>query len=134
MVFAQTSTRPCGPTATEIFHLRFECGALGKRKAEENQHPKYSVGYTAHYDPQANRCYIRLQSALRSNSEGRILIMLVDGQSNEVMATASSYWEKLATGKLETGEDGEIGESSPASGDAAYLKAKAFIDDHMREK
>jgi hypothetical protein len=70
--FAQTPMQPCGPTATEVFHLRGECEVLGKQFRDEVQAtstdpPNHGVGFVAHYDPQANHCYVRINDLVVSD-------------------------------------------------------------------
>jgi len=134
--FAQTPARPCGPTATEVFHLRTECAALGKEIWEEQkrQQKDTGVGYTIHYDLQANRCYVRTTTALRNltddgHSRTTFVHILYDGQSHEALAST------VSGGSLGSPDDdyGKIG-ADGMLGHAAYLKAEAFIDEHMRDK
>jgi hypothetical protein len=134
-----------GPTATEIFRLRTECAKLGKQLQEDHQHGLLGPGlaswkesqYTTDYDPRSNRCYVVL--ALNAptptfgggSGSGRLLY---GGQSREQLAVAVK-----ATAPEKTVEFGFIGRppedhwSEPAAEHAAYTKAEAFIDDHMRD-
>jgi hypothetical protein len=65
---AQTGPQP---TATEVFHLRSECTALGEKLADriEAGEAEYRAkeGHVtsfmpiSHYDPRTNRCYVQLK-------------------------------------------------------------------------
>lgn len=85
---ADAVTRP--PTATEVFHLRSECAALGDRIRSKNI---IGIALTqdqvSHYDPKTNRCYVQLtvQTADVSNPN-YFATYLYDGQTGEMLATA----------------------------------------------
>jgi len=137
--FAQTPTRPCGPTATEIFHLRMECKELGKQFDKESEaqvirRPEIARVhfYAAHYNPQANRCYVEGTTILREDGHDTVIISLHDAQSDEPLPLASTMRsnDKDGTTTFEAG----AGDGTSGNDHAAYLKAKAFIDEHMREK
>jgi hypothetical protein len=71
--YAQTpASKPCGPTAMEVFHLTTECGRLAKQVNEEHDEsfrelslaggkvPTLSQDYESHYDARTNRCYVEI--------------------------------------------------------------------------
>ncbi len=49
------------PTATEVFHLRSECAALGEKILDASiVGPALYKSQISHYNPQTNRCYVEL--------------------------------------------------------------------------
>jgi hypothetical protein len=80
------------PTATEVFHLRSECAALGKAILQESPvGQELTKSVVSHYDPQTNRCYVELDirdADLKKVSE-RLDRFLYDGQTREQLAVAS---------------------------------------------
>jgi hypothetical protein len=83
---------------------------------------------TSQYDPAANHCYVRISFFAASAS----LIHLYDGQTKELLAWTQITADQKETGVIDAAEVGLPYESR--EGHAAYLKAKAFIDAHMRDK
>lgn len=85
------------PTATEVFHLRSECAALGRKILNDSLiGPGLSQSQVSHYDPKSNRCYIELTIQttpwdLLTGSGNRIDVYLFDGQTEELLA--ASHWE-----------------------------------------
>jgi hypothetical protein len=69
---AQTPTRPYGPTATEIFHLRSECAVLADKLVSRlNQEYKdrykltnYIDEVVPHYSAVTNECYVKITSRI----------------------------------------------------------------------
>lgn len=78
------------PTATEIFHLRSECAALGEKILDN-----YLVGsalyksQVSHYDPKSNRCYVlyTVQTADTTKPLDYQHELLFDGQTGEMLAS-----------------------------------------------
>jgi hypothetical protein len=134
--FAQPPTRPCGPSATEVFHLRTECGALGEKIQNEQRQPfsdslSYTKSYTAHYDPEANRCFVRIDAVSVTKDHAVVIdATLYDAQSHAVLAGYAVVHRSNGEPMTEVGQIG----ADTISGHAGYLKAKAFIDEHVREK
>jgi hypothetical protein len=82
------------PTATEVFDLRSKCAALGERILENNPiGSALAQEQISHYNPQTNRCYIRLDvhSADFATPEDKFIReeFLYDGQTKELLAVAS---------------------------------------------
>jgi hypothetical protein len=137
-------TKACGPTATEIFHLRSECGGLGekirKQRQDEGGMPdaSWQTWQTSHYDPSNNRCYVKISSELiflggpqkkPYESHG---YELYDGQSHSVLALASYgrySGPDPTTRDFEKGTDPTTGQEE--KGRAAYLKAIQYITAKM---
>lgn len=79
------------PTATEVFHLRSACAALGQKILEGN-----SIGSAltqdqiSHYNPNINRCYVELdiQTADQTKQLDYLNRVLFDGQTKEMLAFA----------------------------------------------
>jgi hypothetical protein len=73
------------PTATEVFHLRSECAALGEKILEAHSLGLPPTSEISHYNLQTNRCYVELESSdptlpfYHSRS-------LYDGQTGEGLA------------------------------------------------
>jgi hypothetical protein len=79
------------PTATEIFHLRSECAALGEKILDANVvGSALSKSQISRYDPQTNRCYVELtvQSADTSKPIYYFSRSVYDGQTGEILAIA----------------------------------------------
>ena len=76
------------PTATEVFHLRSECAALGEKAPTS---PTIAPGITtspiSHYEPRTNRCYVAVNTVDApkpfTHASRRYLF---DGQTGEVLA------------------------------------------------
>jgi hypothetical protein len=83
-------------TASEIFHLRTECGKLGDKVEEKNSNPSGEV-YVTHrsrYDENSNRCYVVVKIVhLKFRRADKSIVPtattylnLYDGQTGNVMA------------------------------------------------
>lgn len=49
------------PTAAEVFNLRSKCAELGQKILDGNlTGPALTQSQVSHYDPETNRCYVRL--------------------------------------------------------------------------
>ena len=86
---AQSAFSP--PTATEIFHLRSECAALGEKILDANVvGPALSKSQISRYDPQTNRCYVELtvQTADTTKPISYFSRSVYDGQTGEILAIA----------------------------------------------
>jgi hypothetical protein len=114
------------PTATEVFHLRSECAALGRRILDRSL-----VGSTdtqsqvSHYDPKSNRCYVQLTV----NGHGQTFnetIYLLDGQTEEMLA-ALHHLGNDKSGLVYDRQHKNAGNPN------AYDDTKAYIDTLMNE-
>ena len=79
------------PSATEVFHLRSECAALGQRILDGNViGSALTQSQVSHYDPQTNRCYVELtvRTADLTKPMNYFGDYLFDGQTGEMLATA----------------------------------------------
>jgi hypothetical protein len=77
------------PTATEIFHLRSECAALGKKILDENiVGPALYQTQISRYNPLTNRCYVELSVQCGDITKGcrHYSTTLYDGQTGEMLA------------------------------------------------
>lgn len=72
------------PTATEIFHLRTECGKLGKELLQDNETKYANVYATSKYDEKINRCFVMLQFVFLK--EKKVQLYLYDGQGGGLIA------------------------------------------------
>ena len=73
-------------TATEIFHLRSECGRLSKQVYEENHisSKKIHSYVSSNYDENTNRCYVLVTHVfMEENSRSD---SLYDGQGGGIIA------------------------------------------------
>lgn len=116
------------PTATEVFHLRSECAALGEKILNKNV---IGVALTqdqvSHYDPKTNRCYVQLTVQAADLSGDHFSTYLYDGQTGEMLATASS-----AKGK----KTGIVYGVSPPDGsdpDRFWNQADDYINEKMKD-
>jgi uncharacterized protein YqfB (UPF0267 family) len=84
------------PTATEIFHLRSECGALGKKILDAHANiigQALEKSQISHYNPQTNRCYVQLTVLTADTTDPFPVITtnyLYDGQTDEILAVAQT--------------------------------------------
>jgi len=79
------------PSATEVFHLRSECVALGQKILDGNVvGSALSHSQVSHYDPRTNRCYVELtiQTADTTKPLDYLNRVLYDGQTGEMLAVA----------------------------------------------
>jgi hypothetical protein len=77
------------PTATEVFHLRSECAALGRKILDNNVvGSALSQSQISHYDPKSNRCYVELtvQTADLTKPQDVFRRYLFDGQTDDMLA------------------------------------------------
>lgn len=118
------------PTATEVFNLRSKCAELGEKilkntvVADDLKKEELS-----HYEPKANRCYVRLTvwNANLGKGEEYFQQYLFDGQTGQILAAI----------RRENGvRSGDIySDPSPAQGnsDEMYLDASIFISQTMAD-
>lgn len=92
------------PTATEVFHLRSECAALGEKLAARIEAEYRSEGRVtsfsplSHYDPLTNRCYVQSQFLFTvrkaPDDYSYLNTCLYDGQTGEILACARQQLDK----------------------------------------
>jgi hypothetical protein len=78
------------PTATEIFRLRSECAALGRKILDENiVGPALTQTQISRYNPLTNRCYVELNAQTADNTKKMTYFhtVLYDGQTGEMLAS-----------------------------------------------
>ncbi|WP_243287476.1 hypothetical protein [Geothrix terrae] len=86
---APESQRP--PSATEVFHLRTECGEFGVRLLNENFVGRaLTQSQVSHYDPKTNRCFVELTVQSADLSGKFMASYLYDGQTKELLAFTES--------------------------------------------
>ena len=116
------------PTATEVFNLRSRCAALGDKIMENNfVSSTLSQSNLSHYDPQTNRCYVELTVIDMSNFGNYFNSVLFDGQTKEILASASIRKGK----KSGSVNDHQHEQTTPAN--AGFDDATAYIDKMMAE-
>ncbi len=118
------------PTATQVFHLRSECAALGQKILNGNVvGSALSQSQVSHYDPRTNRCYVELtiQTADTTKPLDYLNRVLYDGQTGEMLAVA----------RLQKGEKwGMVYDKqhqTTTSKNVFYDDASAFIDNMMAD-
>jgi len=84
------------PTATEVFDLRLKCVALGEKILSENFiGSALTHDQVSRYNPETNRCYVKLGVSTADLSTPREKFVrddfLYDGQTKEMLAYA--YWD-----------------------------------------
>jgi hypothetical protein len=88
---AKTITREARlPSAEEVFHLRSECAQLAEKKLESNVvGPALTQSQLSHYNPQTNRCYVKVTVQTANLSDRNIYASdyLYDGQTGELLAS-----------------------------------------------
>jgi hypothetical protein len=133
---AQTAA-PARPTATEVFHLRSACAALGEKLVKDSQFVVYPSGAAeAHYDVSDNRCYVQLKDFQPHGSS----ISLVDAQSREVLAHLMHFHDGSVSGWINAQDAAhDLGMavtcptvSQPAYGLCAANQAARFIHHVMQ--
>jgi hypothetical protein len=151
----EAASKPCGPTATEIFHLRTECSNLAekmhKRYSEDDHYNDVmadvtgqlvahdadpSITHTSHYSPESNRCYVRFSVFNASSKEPRIGAegsAVFDAQSLERLAQAGVSIEYQGSQIKSQSKSGNI-LAMPFVGDSGYSAAMEYMDNLMAEK
>jgi hypothetical protein len=96
------------PTATEVFQLRSACGELGYQLAKRKVVPAgHYQAHASRYDPKTNRCFVRLMVTTDPPKVDDYLdVYLYDGQSNEMLAAASSHKGNRSGRVFKTGAQG----------------------------
>jgi len=155
----EATSKPCGPTATEIFHLRTECSNLAeqmRKRYEEDDHyadvmldvtghlvaheANPSITHTSHYSPEANCCYVRF-SVFSASFQGHVSAegsAVFDVQSLERLAQAGIYYKyqgsEISSSEIKSqSRSGNI-LAMPYKGESGYLAAMQYMDDLMAEK
>jgi hypothetical protein len=129
---AQTGPQP---TATEVFHLRSECAALGEKlfnRIAAEYRAEYQVlsyGQLSHYDPRTNRCYVKLQFSFANKKTLGYYIntCLYDGQTGENLACARQHADKFLHDEKKS--DISVLDRFQVSSDEAY----AYINERMAD-
>jgi len=119
------------PTATEIFHLRSECAALGEKILENNVvGSALAQSQVSHYEPRTNRCYVELtvQTADLTKPQDTMDRFLYDGQTGEMLAVA-----RIGKGKRHGMVYDKQHEPDYSTNDAGFGEASAYIDDRMAD-
>lgn len=88
----QFDTPSRSPTATEMFHLRSECGVLGRKLLKDNPVDwPLSAVQISHYNQKTNRCYVEIdvhKANLLESSQAYFQQTLYDGQTGNTLAWA----------------------------------------------
>jgi hypothetical protein len=83
---ATAGTPATPPTATEVFHLRSECGRLGEQIKEKNDLGTYGITYVfSNYNQMNNRCYVLLKYWFFKSQATQLY--LYDGQGGGIFAS-----------------------------------------------
>jgi hypothetical protein len=119
------------PTATEVFHLRSECAALGRKILDGNfVGPAVQETQVSHYDPKSNRCYVllTLQPADLTKASYRIDNYLYDGQTGEMLAALHYKGEDKKAGIVY-----DVQHEPTTITNGYYDDTKAYIEGLMDE-
>ena len=126
---AQNAFSP--PTATEIFHLRSECAALGQKILDENIiGSALTQTETSRYNPLTNRCYVELvvQSADLNKPMEVFSRYFFDGQTGEMLASL----------KIEKGQKSGIvfdrNHQTTTDTNAGWDDAEGYVDAMMADE
>jgi hypothetical protein len=81
------------PTATEVFHLRSECAALGEKLLSDKQYAFIGLApvEVSHYNPATNRCYVVVNFSGVGPHYRRFLY---DGQTGEYLGGMAGTQEE----------------------------------------
>jgi hypothetical protein len=123
----QTSKPMAPPSATEVFHLRSECEALGENIMGGNIIGRaLTQSQTSHYDPATNRCYVELNvnTADLTQFSDYFSRYLYDGQTGEMLAFTTTDHGKKTSGVFAL--------RPPSTGDP-FLDASSTIDSFMAD-
>lgn len=89
VLLSQSNGQRKPPTATEIFHLRTECGELAAKVLKrdfpdelDRQDSIISKGVESKYNPRTNRCTVKITFVTLSY----VSVAMLDGQTNEELA------------------------------------------------
>jgi hypothetical protein len=118
------------PRATEVFHLRSECAALGQKILDGNSvGSALSQSQASHYDPRTNRCYVELtvQTGDTNVALDYLSRILYDGQTGEMLAFARR--EKGKKSGMVFDKQHQV----TTDNNAFYDDASAFIDKMMAD-
>jgi hypothetical protein len=145
MIAALCAAGMSAQEGAELFHLRSECTALAKELEQSmgdslprGRNSLNSYTQTSHYDPQANRCYVRI-STLRIGKYKKLAYVshddsLYDGQTRQRVANASSE-TRSEKGHTETTERGSTPTMAASTrGHDSYIEAQAFIAARMVDR
>jgi hypothetical protein len=82
------------PTASEVFNLRTKCAQLGQKILDDDLHgPAVSIREVSNYNPQTNRCYVKLEASPADLSAPMdkyyVNTSVYDGQTGELLVVAN---------------------------------------------
>jgi hypothetical protein len=134
---AQTGPQP---TATDVFHLRSECAALGEELGDRIE-PEYRAEYhvssydeLSHYEPRTNRCYVQLQFGFTDKKAPVDYYYkntcLYDAQTGESLACARLRADKRSVVQPDQNSS-DI--STLDRFQVSYGEALAFINERMAD-
>jgi hypothetical protein len=123
-------------TAAEIFDLRSKCAVLGEKILADNFiGSALAQEQVSHYDPQTNRCYVKLEvhTADLAAPQDRFKdhTYLYDGQTHEMLVWATRD-EGRKSGYITDGF-AEAKPGHPVGVLASYDDASALIDKYMAD-
>lgn len=103
----ECAQQACRPNATEVFHLRAECAAIGDKlvagliqeRKDRGLDPKYHIEGLSHYSPADNHCYVKTTSCFAVDGSGLFdhklwnnvyVVTVYDGQTREELVQTYS--------------------------------------------
>ena len=145
----KSSEQPVNQTrkasATEVFHLRGECAALGEKILKRKQDDLepwlnsatyawwHNVSQVSHYSPETNRCYVELTTETSSRHDSNYDAWsreLYDGQTKEMLGMTR---QEVASGNSPKKDTGMVFVSAPTQYDDTFKGASKYIDDAMED-
>jgi hypothetical protein len=123
------------PSATEVFDLRSKCAALAAKIMEENIiGPALAQEQLSHYNPESNRCYVRLEvhtgDLSTPRDKYRSSVYFYDGQTREMLMTTTVQGDQKSAMIFSD----SLLKFAPSKGDTpTYEEAAAIISKFMAE-
>lgn len=120
------------PTSTEVFNLRSECAALGQKALDNNSiGSALSQSQNSYYNPTTNRCFVQLTVQSANLSGDYFSEYLSDGQTGDLLATATKEKGKKNYGVIYGGptEISNTDNSNDSFNSTSYYIGKVMNDD-----
>ncbi len=119
------------PTAAEVFRLRSECAVLGQKILDNNViGSALTQSQVSHYNPATNRCYVQLTVQSANLSGDYFSNYLFDGQTGEMLASATKQKRKKDFGNIFSGP-AKTSKSNPSS--TTFDSTNDYINEVMND-
>src|SRR5471030_1138476 len=119
------------PTATEVFNLRSKCAELGEKLMNKNIIGNaLAQEQVSHYDPRANRCYVKLSvhTADLAHIRDTFASWLYDGQTGEMLG-----WSEIKKGVKDGFMFSWVDDRTFMSGADSFKAANTEIEARMAD-